>query len=170
MNTQAFSWMRGRAGRYAATALGALVLALGAVASATAQTATATTLYVSQGGSDSASCTSANPCATLSHPLTLAASGATIEVSGTINDHPVIKSPVTITTWTVSPPDGPGVLDGTAGGSAVVGVNRGVTVTLRGLTIQQGGTTASTTSAPSRSPVAPCRATLMALPTRAAAP
>lgn len=140
MNMQTFSCLRGRATRYAATALGAVtVLAFGGFAPAAAQAAAPATLYVSQGGSDSAPCTSANPCATVSHALTIAASGATIEVSGTINDHPVIKSPVTISSWPGSPADGPGVLDGTAGGSAVVGVDRGVTVTLLDLTIQHGG-------------------------------
>ena len=99
MNTHAVFSLRGRAGRYAATALGAgVVLALGVVAPAAAQAAAPETLFVSQGGSDSATCTSASPCATVSHALTLAASGATIKVSGTINGHDVtIKSPVTIT-------------------------------------------------------------------------
>jgi hypothetical protein len=99
MNTQAVSWTRGRAGRYAATALGAVVLAFGAFAPAAAQAAAATTLYVSQGGLNSCTCTSASPCATVSYALTKAPSGATIEVSGTIDDHLSISSPVTITTW-----------------------------------------------------------------------
>ena len=138
MNTHAVFSMRGRAGRYAATALGAgVVLALGVLAPAAAQAAAPATLYVSQGGSVSAPCTKANPCATVSDALTVAASGATVEVTGKIDDHPVIKSPVTITTWPGGV-FGPGVLDGTANG-AVVGVNPGVTgVTLRDLTIQDG--------------------------------
>jgi len=141
MNMQAFSCLRGRAVRYAATALGAVaVLAFGAFGPAAAQAAAPTTLYVSQGGLDSGTCPSASPCATVSYALTQAASGATIEVSGTINDQPVISSPVTITTWLGSPPDGPGVLDGTSSGSPVVAVTNGVTgVTLRNLTIQHGG-------------------------------
>jgi hypothetical protein len=126
----------------AAVAAGAvLVLASGAFAPVAAQVVTATTLYVSQGGADSAPCTSANPCATVSYALTLAASGATIKVSGTINDHDVtIKSPVTITRWPGGPDGSRAVLDGTSSGSAVVGVTNGVTgVTLHDLTIQHGG-------------------------------
>src|SRR5580700_325511 len=137
MNTQAFSWTRGRAGRYAATALGAVVLAFGAFAPTAAQAAAPTTLYVSQGGLDSGTCTSASPCATVSYALTQAASGATIEVSGTINDHLSITSPVTITTWPGGPAVSPAVLDGTASG-AVVTVGQLVGATLRDLTIEHG--------------------------------
>ena len=139
MNTQAFSCVRGRAGRYAATALGAVaVLALGVFAPVAAQAAALATLYVSQGGLDSGTCTSASPCATVSYALTQAASGATIEVSGTIDDHPVILSPVTITTWPGGPAGSPAVLDGTASGT-VVTVGSGVTgVTLNDLTIEHG--------------------------------
>ena len=138
MNTQAVSWTRGRAGRYAATALGAGVLALGAFAPAAAQAAAPKTLYVSQGGLDSGTCTSASPCATVSYALTKAASGATIKVSGTIDDHLVISSPVTITTWPGGPAGSPGVLDGTASGT-VVTVDSGVAgVTLHDLTIENG--------------------------------
>jgi Bacterial Ig-like domain (group 3) len=136
MNTLAVSWMRGRAGRYAAAALGAVALASGALAPAAAQAAAPATLYVSQGGSDSAPCTSANPCATVSHALTQAASGATIEVSGTIDDHVTISSPVTITTWPSGPAVSPAVLDGTeAAGTAVVDVES-TGVTLHDLTIE----------------------------------
>src|SRR5579862_7711389 len=119
MNKQVFSRMPAHTGRYAATALGAAVLALGAFAPAAAQTAAPKTLYVSQGGLDSGICTSASPCATVSYALTKAASGATIEVSGTINDHLAITSPVTITTWTGGPAGSPAVLDGTATGTVV---------------------------------------------------
>ena len=140
MNTHAVSWTHGRAGRYAATALGAgVVLALGVFAPAAAQAAAPKTLYVSQGGLDSGTCTSASPCATVSYALTQAASGATIEVSGTIDDHPVITAPVTITTWPGGPAVSPAVLDGTASGY-VVSVNSAVTgVTLHDLTIENGG-------------------------------
>jgi hypothetical protein len=138
MNTQAFVQMCVRARRYAATALGAVVLALGAFAPAAAQAAAPATLYVSQGGLDSGTCTSASPCATVSYALTQAASGATIKVSGTINDHAVISSPVTITTWPAGPAGSPGVLDGTASGT-VVTVAPGVAgVTLQDLTIEHG--------------------------------
>ena len=139
MNTHAVSWTRGRAGRYAATALAAgVVLAVGAFAPAAAQAAAPNTLYVSQGGLDSGTCTSASPCATVSYALTKAASGATIEVSGTIDDHPVISHPVTITTWPGGPAVSPGTLDGTTTGT-VVTVGSGVTgVTLRDLTVENG--------------------------------
>jgi hypothetical protein len=141
MIKQAFFWMRGRAGRYAAAALGAGALAVGAFAPATAQAAAATILYVSQGGLDSGTCTSANPCATVSYALTQAASGATIEVSGTIDDHLIISSPVTITTWAGGPAGSPAVLDGTqiSDANGVVNVNRSVVgVTLNDLTIEGG--------------------------------
>jgi hypothetical protein len=70
---------------------------------------------VSQGGSDSSPCTSANPCATVSHALTKAASGAIIEVSGTIDDHVIISHPVTDTvTGTYSGGDGYASSSGTA--------------------------------------------------------
>jgi len=140
MNMQAITRMRGRAGRYAAAALGAgaAVLALGAFTPAAAQAAAPAALYVSQGGLDSGTCTSASPCATVSYALTKAASGATIKVSGTIHDHVTISHPVTITTWPSGPAGSPGVLDGTASG-AVVTVNPGVVgVSLRDLTIVHG--------------------------------
>src|SRR5260370_10564114 len=142
MNTQAFSCLRGRAARYAATALGAVaVLAFGAFAPAAAQAAAPSTLYVSQGGLDSGTCRAANPCAAVSFALTQAASGATIKVSGTIDDHLIISSPVTITTWAGGPAGSPAVLDGTqiSDASGVVNVNGSVVgVTLNDLTIEGG--------------------------------
>jgi Bacterial Ig-like domain (group 3) len=139
MNMHAVSRTRGRAGRYAATALGAMVvLAWGAFAPAAAQAAAPTTLYVSHGGHDKGTCTSASPCATVSYALTKAASLATIEVSGTIDDHLTISHPVTITAWPSGPAGSSAVLDGTANG-AVVTVNSGVgDVTLNDLTIKNG--------------------------------
>jgi Bacterial Ig-like domain (group 3) len=137
MNTQAVSWTRRRAGRYAATALGAVaVLAFGAFAPVAAQAAAPTTLYVSQGGLDSGTCTPASPCATVSYALTKAPSGATIEVSGTIDDHLSISSPVTITTWPGGPAGSPAVLDGTPRGTVVQVLVAGVT--LHDLTIENG--------------------------------
>jgi Bacterial Ig-like domain (group 3) len=138
MNTQAVSWARRRAGRYAATALGAVVLAFGAFAPVAAQAAAATTLYVSQGGLNSGTCTSASPCATVSYALTKAPSGATIEVSGTIDDHLSISSPVTITTWPGGPAGSPAVLDGTASGTVVFVGALVAGVTLHDLTIENG--------------------------------
>jgi hypothetical protein len=140
MNTQAVS-SRLRAGRYAATALGAgAVLALGVLAPAAAQAAAPKTLFVSQGGFDSGTCTSANPCATVSFALTKAASGATIKVSGTIDDHLIISHPVTVTTWAGGPARSPAVLDGTQSidASGAVNVNGSVGVTLNDLTIEGG--------------------------------
>jgi Big-like domain-containing protein/parallel beta helix pectate lyase-like protein len=128
----------GPARRYVATALGALAaLALGVLVPAAAQAAVPTTLYVSQGGLDSGTCTSsASPCATVSYALTKAASGATIEVSGTIEDHVSISSPVTITTWPGGPAGSPAVLDGSASGT-VVRVNV-AGVTINDLTVEHG--------------------------------
>jgi len=137
MNTQAVS-SRLRAGRYSAIALGAgAVLALGILAPSAAQAAAPTTLYVSHGGLDSGTCTSASPCATVSYALTKAASGATIKVSGTIDDHVNISHPVTITTWPGGPARSPAVLDGTASGGVVF--NSAVGVTLKDLSIENGG-------------------------------
>jgi hypothetical protein len=147
MNTQAGARTRRRAGRHAVTALGASgVLAFGLFAPATAhaaqaahpaRTAAAGTLYVAQGGLDSGSCPLASPCATVSFALTKAASGATIKVSGTINDHVSITQPVTITTWAGGPAGSPGVLDGTTSGT-VVTVAGATGVTLSDLTIERG--------------------------------
>ncbi len=134
-------WMRRIRGRYAVTALAAtaVALALGVFAPAAAQAAAPMTLFVSQGGLDSGTCTSASPCATVSFALTKAASSATIEVSGTIDDNLTISHPVTITTWPGGPAVSPAVLDGTASGT-VVTVGSGVTgVTLHDLTIENGG-------------------------------
>jgi hypothetical protein len=138
MHAPAASRVRGRAGRYAATALGALaVLTLSAFAPVAAQAAAPTTLYVSPGGSNTGTCTSASPCATVSYALKEAASGATIKVSGTIDDNLTITSPVTITTWPGGPAGSPAVLDGTARGS-VVYVDDASGVTLDDLTIENG--------------------------------
>ena len=138
MNKQPVSWTRRRAGRYAATALGAAaVLAFGALGPVASQAAAAATLYVSQGGLDSGTCTSASPCATVSYALTKAASGATIEVSGTIDDHLSISSPVTITTWPGGPAGSPGILDGAGNGTVVL--NEAAGVTIEDLTIEGGG-------------------------------
>ncbi|HEY3958642.1 MAG TPA: right-handed parallel beta-helix repeat-containing protein [Streptosporangiaceae bacterium] len=139
MNTQAVSLTRGRAGRYTATALAAVaVLALGAFAPAAAQVAAPKTLYVWPGGSDSGTCTSASPCETVSYALSKAASGATIEVSGTIDDHPEISHPVTITTWPGGPAGSPAVLDGTANGTVVTVSSDATGVILHDLTIENG--------------------------------
>jgi hypothetical protein len=132
-----------RAGHYAASALGACaLLTFGALApaaqAAAAQAAATKPLYVSRGGLDSGTCTTASPCATVSYALTKAAAGATIKVSGTIDDHLTITSPVTITTWPGGPAGSPGVLDGAATGTVVDVVNAPGVTTLSDLTIQHG--------------------------------
>jgi hypothetical protein len=129
--------------RYAATVLGAgaVVLAFGAFAPAAAQAAAPTTLYVSQGGLDTGTCPSANPCGHVSYALNQAAPGATIEVSGTIDDHMTISSPVTITTWAGGPAGSPAVLDGThiEDSNGIVNVRPSAAgVTLNDLTIENG--------------------------------
>lgn len=130
---------RQRTGRYSVAALGALAaLAFGAFTPATAQVAAPTTLFVSQGGLDSGTCPSTSPCATVSYALKQAASGATIKVSGTIDDHLTITSPVTITTWPGGPAGSPGVLNGTASGT-VVSVDQTGAATLQDMTIENGG-------------------------------
>jgi hypothetical protein len=88
------------------------------------------------GGLDRGACTKASTCGTVSYALTKAHSGATIEVSGTIDDHPVISSPVTITTWPGGPAGSPAVLDGTKTGTVVTVEAEGVT--LHDLTIENG--------------------------------
>ena len=62
--------------------------------------ATTNTLYVSTTGSDTGSCTSSSsPCATISYAASVASSGDTIYVSGTIDDTVSIDTPVTIAQW-----------------------------------------------------------------------
>jgi len=46
-----------------------------------------TTLFVSAGGSDANPCSAAAPCATITHALSGAGPGATIEVAGTVDDN-----------------------------------------------------------------------------------
>ena len=101
-----------------------------------AQTAAPTLLYVSPTGANSGTCPQTSPCATVSYALTQAASGATIKVSGTINDHLSISSPITITNWAGGPAGSPGVLDGTGSGIVVNVFSSGVT--LNQLTIENG--------------------------------
>lgn len=141
----AFTWKRGGFRRSlpfgvaSLAVIGVVALTLGALTTVDAQAAAPKTLYVSQTGLDSGKCTSTSPCATVSYALTKAPSGATIEVSGTIDDHPIISSPVTITTWAGGPAGSPAVLDGTASGT-VVTVGQGVVgVTLDDLSIENGG-------------------------------
>lgn len=126
------------AGRYGVVAVGlacgGLVLSVGQASAL--RTAAAETLYVSSTGSNSGTCLSTSPCATVSYALTKAASGATIEVSGTIKDRITISSPVTITTWYGGPAGSPGILDGAEGG--IVVTNNAAGVTIKAMTIEGG--------------------------------
>jgi hypothetical protein len=113
-----------------------LMLAVGAFRIGNAHAAPSA-LYVSPTGLDTGSCPSTSPCATVTYALQHAASGATIKVSGTIDDHVNITAPVTITTWTGGPAGSPGVLDGT-GTQTVVTVSGITGVTIQNITIQHG--------------------------------
>ncbi len=98
-----------------------------------------TTLYVAQGGSDATNdCTSATaPCATISHAVAQAASGDSIEVAGTVDDNVILPQnfgSLVITQW---PGETAAIVDGTASGS-VFSIGSGDTVTLDGLTIENG--------------------------------
>jgi hypothetical protein len=122
-------------------ALGAAaVLVLDVFVPPVAEAARPTALYVSQGGNNSGTCPSGRPCATVSYALTKAASGATIRVSGAIDDHLQISAPVTITTWRGGPAHSAGSLDGTrTPNQAVIYVSAGVTgVTIHDMTIRNG--------------------------------
>lgn len=120
--------------RCLAVALGA-VLAFGMFTSVDTHAAGAHTLYVSQTGLDSGICKKADPCATVTYALTKAPSGATIEISGTIDDHVGISSPVTLTNWPGGPAHSAAALDSVGSDSDVVDVNaKGVTI--KDLTIE----------------------------------
>ena len=103
--------------------------------------AQSTTLYVAAGGSNTSNncATQATPCATVSYALTQAASGATINVSGTIVDHITVGPPFgeTITiSGANAPASSPAVITGNGSGTVLTVLN--TTVTLNDLTIQQG--------------------------------
>jgi hypothetical protein len=95
-----------------------------------------TTRYVSSVGTDGGDCSSAmSPCATITYALNQANPGDTIEVSGTIDDNPIVTMPVTITQM----PDGsPAAVDGGNNGSAITISGKNMTVSLVGLTIENG--------------------------------
>lgn len=127
-----FRWARRRTAMAVVLAFGVVVGQAGAT-----QTAAPQTLYVSSTGSDSATCPETSPCATVRYALTQAASGAIIKVSGTIDDHISISSPVTLTTWLGGPAGSPGILNGSDDGIVVVNHVDGVTI--EDLTIEGGG-------------------------------
>src|SRR5208283_5960556 len=97
--------------------------------------ATTSTLYVSNTGTDSGTCTSSTaPCATVTYALTQAGS-PTILVSGTIDDNVVVNNQdVTIAQ---DPGGGPAELNGTGKGP-VITVEGFTILTLNQLTITGG--------------------------------
>jgi hypothetical protein len=126
-------WARRHTAMVAVVAFGVVVGQAGATQAAAPQT-----LYVSSTGSNSGTCPETSPCATVSYALTKAASGAIIEVSGTIEDNISISSPVTLTLWPGGGPAGsPGILNGADNG--IVVVNNAAGVTIKDLTIEGGG-------------------------------
>ena len=97
------------------------------------------TLYVAQSGSDPGNTcgSSATPCATISNAVSQAASGDTIDVAGTIDDHVTVPSgfgTLTITQW---PGQAAAEVDGAATGTPFT-INSGDTVTLDQLTVENG--------------------------------
>ena len=92
MSMRVGSGIRRGVWRYGAVTAGVMaVVAFGGVH--LAATAATTTLYVSQGRADTGTCaTASTPCGHVSYALTKAPSGATIKVSGTIDDHVVISA------------------------------------------------------------------------------
>ena len=107
------------------------LVAVGVIA--TPAGAAGNTWYVSALGSGSA-CTVVAPCATLTQALSLAGSGDTIEVAGTITANVLLDTSVTISQWPGQPA---AVLNG-GGISPVIIVDSGLNVTLSGLTIENG--------------------------------
>ncbi len=124
----------------AAAVLLLMLLGVSGLLAPPAHAAPATALYVSPGGLDSGNCPSARPCATVSYALTKAAAGATIRISGTVDDHLTITRRVRLTTWRGGPAHSAGVLDGTrTPNEAVITVSPGVAdVTVDNLTIRNG--------------------------------
>lgn len=129
-------WARRHAAMAAVVAFGVVVAQAGAT-----QAAAPTALYVSSTGADSGTCPETSPCATVSYALTKAASGATIEVSGTIEDNITISSPVTLTTWPGGPAGKPGILNGADKTTGVTNDSAGVTI--KDLTIEGAGNNSS---------------------------
>jgi hypothetical protein len=95
----------------------------------------ATTLFVSETGSDSNPCAVTVPCATITHALSVAGSGATIEVAGTIHDAVSVSTTATIEQWPGHPP---AVIDATGRGTSVVTHTSTGNLLLDGLTVTGG--------------------------------
>jgi hypothetical protein len=134
-----------RAGSIAASLAGSLALVTAgvtAVAPTSPAAAAGSTRYVSTTGTNTSNncLTSSNPCATVSHAVSQAASGDTIQVAaGTYQDIVAIPSPLNITI------DGAGAatttIDGlstTAQIGSVFAVEGGATATIENLTIANG--------------------------------
>jgi hypothetical protein len=112
-----------------------LVASLGAALVDAEPAGAAQTLFVSATGSDVNPCTSAAPCATITHALSLVSvASPTIEVAGTIDDANIAVTSVTIEQW---PGQAPAVVDA-EGAGPVFAVYGGVNVTIEGLTITGG--------------------------------
>ena len=95
-----------------------------------------TTLFVTGStGNDNNPCSTVRPCKTISHALSVAGSGATIEVAGTVDDAVSVSTTVTIEQW---PGHAPAVVDATGLKESVFAVSSGATVTLQGLTMTGG--------------------------------
>jgi hypothetical protein len=114
----------------------ALLGSLGVALAVAEPAGAATTLFVSASGSDTNPCTSTEPCATISHALSLASSGDTIEVAGTVDDAVTVSTTINIEQW---PGETPAVIDATGLGASVFNIPiAGVSLTLDGLTITGG--------------------------------
>lgn len=109
-----------------ALALGGLVAGL--LVNAPEAAAASTTLYVAAGGTNTGTCTSSGtPCATVTYAVSQAASGDTIDVAGTIDDHVTVGdfSALTLSQW---PGHSPAVLDGTSNGRVLNAVASNVSI------------------------------------------
>jgi hypothetical protein len=92
--------------------------------------AASNTLFVSATGTDTNPCSATAPCASVSHVLSLAVSGDTIEVAGHIFDSVIDNTAVTIKHW---PRHAPAVIDASGRNASTITV--GANSTLDGLTI-----------------------------------
>ncbi len=131
---------RGRCLRFAAVAavgMSGLVGSLGVgLVTAAPANAAVTTFFVSGSmGIDNNRCSAADPCKTISHALSLAGSGATIEVAGTVDDAVSVSTAVTIEQWPGHPA---AVVDAMGLNESVFAVSSGASVTLQGLTVTGG--------------------------------
>ena len=95
----------------------------------------ATMLFVSASGTDTNPCSSTAPCATITHALSLAVSGDTIEVAGHIFDSVTVTTTITIEQW---PGQAPAVVDASLQPNHSVFFNSSGNLTLDGLTVTGG--------------------------------